>query len=125
MSVTVKLDEDLPPNAAHVLTAKGYSAATVLGQDMSGWKDADVWKTVQNEKRFFITADKGFSDIRMYPPGTHHGILLLRPDEDGMRPLVELLAAVLDSHNVHELSGTVTVATPRSIRVRRNPLNLA
>ena len=39
---------------------------------------------IQKDERYLVTADKGFGDIRTYPPGTHHGILLLRPDEDGI-----------------------------------------
>lgn len=74
---------------------------------------------MQEEKRFLITADKGFADIRMFPPGTHAGILLLRPAEDGIRPLIDLLKRVLDSHRLDDLQGSVTVATPRNIRIRR------
>jgi uncharacterized protein (DUF433 family) len=58
----------------------GYNAVGVIKQDMGGWKDAELWEAVQSERRFLITADKGFADIRLYPPGTHNGVLLLRPD---------------------------------------------
>jgi hypothetical protein len=86
---------------------------------MGGWKDPDLWRAVQEEKRFLITADKGFADIRAFPPGAHLGILLLRPDEDGIRPLVDLLQRVLDSHNLEDLQGTLTVVTQRNIRIRK------
>ena len=66
----------------------------------------------KNEKRFFVTADKGFSDIRTYAPGSHPGIVLLRTNKSGIRPLIELFIAVLVSHDLQEQSGTVTVATP-------------
>ncbi len=86
---------------------------------MGGWKDPELWGVVQEEKRFLITADKGFADVRTFPPGTHAGILLLRPDDDGVRPLIDLLQRVLDSYNLDDLQGTVTVATSRNIRIRR------
>jgi len=38
---------------------------------MGGWKDEALWRAVQNERRFLVTADKGFADARNYPPGAH------------------------------------------------------
>lgn len=99
---------------------RGYDAISVLEQGMGGWKDSDIWGVLQEEKRFLITADKGFVDIRKFPPGSHTGILLLRPDEDGIRPLVDLLRRVLDTYGLEDLQGTVTAATPRSIRIRKS-----
>ena len=89
---------------------------------MGGWKDPALWQAVQSEQRFLVTADKGFGDIRLYPPGTHAGVLLLRPDEDGIRPVIELLERVLASYDLEALealAGTVTVVTARGIRIRR------
>ena len=117
----VKVDEDLPLEAARLLCTRGYDASTVLEQGMGGWKDAEIWKAVQREQRFLITADKGFADVRAFPPGSHSGVLLLRPREDGIQPLLELLDAVLRSYNLDTLAGAVTVATPRGIRVRHSP----
>ena len=37
----------------------------------------------------------------------------------GDRVVIELLEQVLNSYKLEELVGTVTVATPRGIRVRR------
>jgi hypothetical protein len=54
----IKVDEDLPRNAALLLCNHGYDALTVLDQEMGGWKDADLWKSIQREQRFLVTADK-------------------------------------------------------------------
>lgn len=115
----VKVDEDLPKAAVEMLRDQGYEAASVIEQGMGGWKDPAVWQAIQREERFLVTADKGFADIRLYPPGTHPGILLLRPDEDGIRPMIALLKEVLASYRLEVLTGMVTVATPRGIRIRR------
>jgi predicted nuclease of predicted toxin-antitoxin system len=119
MPLKVKIDEDLPRHAVQVLREHGYDAASVVEQNMGGWKDPHVWTAVQKEERILITADKGFGDIRLYPPGTHHGVLLLRPDEEGIRPVIELLQKVLDSYRLDELVKTTTVVNPRGIRLRR------
>ena len=90
-----KVDEDLPPDVTAALRGAGHDAVNVVEQRMGGWKDGPLWDAVPREGHFFVTSDKGFGDIRAYPPGTHAGILVLRPDQDGIRPLVELVELVL------------------------------
>jgi predicted nuclease of predicted toxin-antitoxin system len=75
--VRIKVDEDLPHVVVSLLRQAGFEdTRSVVEQGMGGWKDSSVWKAVQEEGRFFITADKGFADIRLYPPGEHAGVLL-------------------------------------------------
>ena len=120
MTLRIKVDEDLPTAIVQLLKGAGHEeTASVLEQGMGGLKDPPLWKAVQAEGRFLVTADKGFGDIRFYPPGTHAGVLVLRPDEDGIRPVVELAQQVLDKYNLEDLAGAISVATPRGIRIRR------
>ena len=116
----IKVDEDLPRAVVQMLRDAGHQVLSVMDQEMGGYKDPDLWQAVQAEERYLVTADKGFADIRYYAPGTHAGILLLRPDQDGIAPLVELLGMVLASYDLELLGETVAVATPRGIRVRRS-----
>jgi predicted nuclease of predicted toxin-antitoxin system len=115
----IKVDEDIPPIAAAWLREKGYEASTVVEQGKGGWNDASLWEAVQADKQFLLTADKGFGDIRTHPPGSHNGVLLLRPDVDGIRPILDLLKMVLTEVDIYQLTGTISVATPRGLRVRR------
>lgn len=119
MELRIKVDEDLPVAVVDMLREAGYEAYSVLEQGMSGWKDLEIWQAVQVEGQFLITADKGFADIRNHPLGTHAGILLLRPDRDGIEPVVELMRDVLAACSLDSLLGTVSVVTPRGLRVRR------
>jgi predicted nuclease of predicted toxin-antitoxin system len=120
MVFAIKVDEDLPRAAVDLLCRYNYDAISVIDQQMGGWKDPLLWKAVQDENRFLVTADKGFANAQKYPPGNHAGILLLRPDEDGISPIIVLLKKVLDSYKLPALSGSITVATPRSIRTRKS-----
>jgi len=115
----IKVDEDLPRSALQILQDAGHEALSVIDQDMGGWSDAALWNSVRAEQRFLITADKGFGDIRSYSPGTHGGILVLRPNQDGIRALIDLLERVLANYELASLVGTVTIASPSSIRIRR------
>jgi len=115
----VKLGEDLPRGVASLVEAQGHETTTVLDQGMRGWPDHQLWDAVQAEGRFFGTADKGFGDVRHFAPGAHAGVLLLRPDQDGIRPLLLLLQSVFSCTTLDALGGCVAVATPRGVRVRR------
>ena len=119
MTMRIKVDEDLPGEVVQLLQVSGHDAVSVIDQNMRGWKDDALWAAVQREARLLITADKGFADVRSHQPGTHAGVLLLRPDEDGIRPLIELLELILRAYDLGALAGTVAVVTPRGIRVRR------
>jgi predicted nuclease of predicted toxin-antitoxin system len=115
----IKVDEDLPKALVETLRESFPDTTSVLEEKMSGIKDPDLWGVVQNEGRFFITSDKAFANTRRYPPGTHHGVLLLRPDEQGIPPLRHLMAKVLDSGRMERLRGCTAVAAPGRLRVRR------
>ena len=115
----LKVDEDLPRAAVELVRSRSYDARTVREQAMGGFKDAPLWAAIQQEERFLITGDKGFGDVRSHPPGTHAGVLVLRPNEDGIEPIVNLLRNVLDTTDLRSLAGAVAVANPRGLRVRR------
>ena len=119
MALKIKVDEDLPGVIAEMARQAGYDAATVLDQGMGGAKDPALWKAVQGEGRFLITTDKGFGDIRRYPLGSHQGVLLLRPDQDGIMPLVDLFRLLLEQQRLDTMRGMLTVTTPRGIRIRK------
>jgi predicted nuclease of predicted toxin-antitoxin system len=120
MPLKIKADEDLPGSVAVRLREAGYLAETVVEEGMGGTNDPALWRVVQAEGRFLITADKGFADVRKYPPGTHRGVLLLRPNEDGIGPLDALVEMVLREGGLERLQGAVAVATPRGLRIRKS-----
>ena len=122
MRTSVKLDEPLSDSLAEIVRWHGYSVGTVRSQNWGGLKDSVLWPLVHAAGEFFITADKGFGDFRVYPPGTHPGILVLRPDRESLPDYRDLLQKVLLTHRLESLAGCVTVANDRGIRVRRESL---
>jgi predicted nuclease of predicted toxin-antitoxin system len=118
----VKIDEDLPRQVADLVADQGYDAATVVGQGWQGVSDDELWPRVQDEERWLITADKGFADLRLHPPGSHTGVILLRAAEESRRAYLELAAIALDRLKLDDLAGAVVIVTYRSVRIRRAPL---
>lgn len=114
----IKLDEDLSPAVGVPFVEAGCEVRTVRDQGWGGLSDDAIYANVVAGRELLVTGDKGFANILKFPPGTHPGILLLRPDQDTVAQQVALVQAVLREVGVGPLEGAVTVATPRSIRLR-------
>ena len=114
----VKLDENLPFAQVALLQEHGHEARTVLDQGLGGEDDRPLWAIVRREERFLITADLDFSDLRVYPPGTHAGILVVRPHRQGWRAMYSIVSNVLARHSLDALAGCLVIADEHRIRVR-------
>jgi predicted nuclease of predicted toxin-antitoxin system len=119
VNARIKVDEDLPRQIGGLLSARGCDALTVVEQGWHGVADKILWSRVQGERRWLITADKEFADLREHPPGGHAGVILLRPQEESRRAYVELAKDAIQRLDLDQLTGAVIVVTPRGIRVRR------
>jgi len=117
--VIIKLDENQGRPHVALLKRHGYDADRVFDQSLSGVFDAELWVHVKREGRFLITLDLGFSDVRRYAPGTHPGILLLRPRRKGRNAVSEVLRRVLAERRLETLDGCLAVADESRTRVRR------
>ena len=115
------MDEDLPRQVAGILTGHGHDAVTVLAQGWQGASDEVLWRRVQAEGRWLITADKEFAVLRRHPPGSHAGVILLRPQEESRRAYLDLAATAIEHLKLEEMAGSVTVVTEHGIRIRRSP----
>jgi predicted nuclease of predicted toxin-antitoxin system len=83
--VKVKLDEGLPVSLAERLAKHGIDADTVFAEKLSGRSDLEVLAAATAEERIVFTLDRGFGNIRAYPPGSHSGIVVFRLDVQSAR----------------------------------------
>jgi hypothetical protein len=90
----VKLDENIPVRLSGELSALGHDVDTVASEGLKGRPDDDVWNAARREERFLITQDLNFSDVRLFKPGTHAGLLLVRRRAPGATALVSRIQAV-------------------------------
>jgi predicted nuclease of predicted toxin-antitoxin system len=113
-----KLDENIPVDAAPLLHAAGYDCHTVYDEQLAGAPDPDVAAVCRTEGRVLITLDLDFSDVRAYAPGTHAGIIVLRPrtpDRDSTLALIERALSLFASE---ALTGCLWVVDAERVRVR-------
>lgn len=69
--MNIKLDENLPASLVGALAKLGHDVDTVVAEGLAGETDNVVCQAAQDARRFLITQDLDFSDIRRFAPGTH------------------------------------------------------
>jgi predicted nuclease of predicted toxin-antitoxin system len=114
----IKLHENLPASLAQLFRQRGRDVDTVPEESLTGQADVSVWNAAQREKRFFVTQDLDFGDVRVLQPGTHSGIMLVRLSEPSRSRLIERVSEVFTGAEVCRFAGAFAVVTDRKLRVR-------
>lgn len=116
----IKLDENLPRSLVETLNRLGHDAHHVVDEGLSGRDDLSVWAAAQVEERFLITQDVRFANSRSFPPGSHHGLLLLRMRDVGSEELKRAITSLFTSGTeVETWGGCFVVFSGGKLRVRR------
>ena len=114
-----KLDENLPDSLVAAFTSAGHDAMSVVSQDLQGASDATVADVCREEDRALVTIDKGFADIRAYPPAEYPGIIVLRLDRQDIAYLRATIRRVLRLVPVHTINRTLWIVEDEKVRFRR------
>jgi predicted nuclease of predicted toxin-antitoxin system len=117
--VRLKLDENMPRALVDELTARGYDVDTVVDEALDGASDPAVLRAATLADRFVLTMDRGFGDLRRYPPGSHPGIAVVRPDSQDAASVRRLVLRFLDARDLADLRGCIVVVEPQRLRIRR------
>lgn len=113
----LKLDENLPESLVPALISLGHDADNVRQEGLAGRADPDIWAAAQTERRFLITQDLDFSDVRRFQPGTHCGLLLVRLPDEGRVALTEHILKVFLGEDVAAWAGCFVVLSRHKLRV--------
>ena len=115
----VKLDENLHVGLVEVFPPGDHDVETVADEGLLGADDATVSRAATAEGRLIITLDRGFGDLRMYAPGAHAGILVLRLNDHSLPGVKATLERLLQDVALVDLAGCVAVIRDGDLRIRR------
>ena len=118
MPTRFKLDENLPRDAEDLLQQAGHDVQTVLAEQLGGNPDPRVFDASQAEERVLVTFDLDFSDIRVYPPASHHGIWGLRPHTQSVENALALLRSALRVLEDEPTRRRLWIIEPERARIR-------
>jgi predicted nuclease of predicted toxin-antitoxin system len=95
----IKWDENLTAGLVPVLNKVGHDVQTTIEEGLTGKLDGDIWHAAQSEERFLMTQDMDFSDIRVFAPGSHQAILLLRPPSPNQAAIIFRVTDLFSNEN--------------------------
>lgn len=117
----LKLDENLPRRAAEQFRGAGHEVDTVADEHLNGAADVDVLLAASGAQRLVVTLDRGFGDVRLHPPGSHAGVLVLRAEDQSPLAIAREVERLVASVDLEALVGCVSVFRAGDLRVRRPP----
>lgn len=112
------MDESISRSASQVLVGAGHDVDLAVAENL---RDASGTRVRGRRSRhrtpLLITLDRGLVDIRAIPPGSHVGIVVLRPPNQSAKT-VAALAEMVVAHELTTLPGIVTIAQRGLLRSR-------
>ncbi len=108
------VDESTGPSVAEWLHAQGYEVFSVYDK-ARGMDDSDIVQKAFDENWILITNDKDFGEQVYREQKPHHGVVLLRLDDERARSKIEVLKRLLNSH-ADRLPEQFVVVTEQSVR---------
>ena len=115
----IKLDENIPVSTSQVLMEIGHDVETAIGEGLAGHDDPTVLAAASAEERLLVTLDRGFGDVRAYPPGSHGGIVVLRPDSQAVSSVLSTVSSLTTHHDLEQFRGCIVIVRGHLVRVRR------
>jgi predicted nuclease of predicted toxin-antitoxin system len=118
MGARFKVDESLPREAQALLLSVGHDAQTVHEERLVGHPDATIFDICLLEDRVLVTLDLDFSDIRQYPPSTHRGVWVLRPETQSIANTLSVLKGALALVGDEPMVNRLWIVEPGRVRIR-------
>jgi len=111
------VDESTGPAVARWLREQSHVVFSVY-DEARGIADDDILRKAGSEDWILITNDKDFGE-KVYRDGRpHHGVVLLRLQDERANSKIEAIRGLLENHADH-LADAFVVVTERQVRVRR------
>lgn len=114
-----KLDENMPEALVQLLTKAGHDVETAFGERLAGAKDPLILQAAGREGRVLMTYDLDFADIRVYPPGSHAGIVVFRLKDQRWRTLRQPVQRLLEETDLDSLRGSLAIVDAARVRYCR------
>lgn len=114
-------DECTFTQTVRLMRENGCDVERIQNLGLSGSPDAVVFQTAKERSAVLVTTDRGFGDVRAYPPSSHHGMIILKvsPDLEQVRAVHRTLRMLLDTEDTFK--GTLFIADAQKYRKRTSP----
>jgi hypothetical protein len=117
--MNIKLDQNLSQYLRDDLTALKHDVDSVFDEGLSGASDPEVLKVATSHDRILFTLDTDFLDLKVYPPGSHRGVIVFRPPRQGALAVAEFIKAFVRSTDLGKYYRRTTVVERTRARTLR------
>jgi predicted nuclease of predicted toxin-antitoxin system len=114
------IDEDVHRSIANVLRELGHQTLDVRDVGLKGKSDQEIFRYAKRHNAAIITADLDFGDTSTFPLGSHHGIVLIRfQNEISTSVINNELKSSFKTLSDEDVKGNLVVVSPGKVRIRR------
>lgn len=113
-----KIDENLPIEVVRILKEAGYEADSVYDEKLGGFPDSSIFDVCLKEKMILITLDLDFSDVRLYPPESHFGIIIFRLANLSKMKIVQKIKQIIPVLETESIDKSIWIVDEKKIRIR-------
>lgn len=118
-SISFLADECVRLPTIILLRKLGYSVLTAREAMLGGKSDPEILESAVKRKMVLITEDIEFGNIILYPPKTHHGIILLRFRHSLEEDIHNVLTQLLIELKPDKFDGALIIVDNNKYRIRR------
>ena len=111
-------DQNIMVETVEFLRLQGHDVIGTRDVGLALAPDDEVLAYAIKESRILLTFNADFGDIRLFPVGTHAGIIRLRVTQQTAESLHPVLESVLGQLADRDLSGKLITVTKTAIRIR-------
>jgi predicted nuclease of predicted toxin-antitoxin system len=101
-----------------LLVDAGHDADSVDDESLGGSSDSRVIAACLNEDRILVTLDLDFADIRAYPPSSHRGIWVRRPETQSIENTLAALKGALALLDTEPAANRLWIIEATRVRIR-------
>jgi predicted nuclease of predicted toxin-antitoxin system len=116
--VKFKVDENLPEELSALLRDAGWDSTTVVAQELGGEIDPEIARICREEQRVLVTFDRGFSNIRAFPPGESAGMIVFRLRRQDKRDVLIVAGRLVVALREREIRNELWIVHEDRIRIR-------
>lgn len=122
MNLRILFDQNIPPVICEFVRKRkpDWEVRHVNDVGLQGAPDEVIFRWAQSDLSIVITFDEDFADARMYPAGSHAGVVRLRVWPTTIENTERALVRLFDSVGEEDLQGSLVIIDEAKIRVRRS-----
>lgn len=120
--MTLLADESLAGRTRRFLREAGHTVLTVSELHRIGATNGEIVSLATTHGAILVTEDRGVGDLRTFPLGSHHGVIVLKtPGAEPLDAVHRNLREALRTITPEQLRGSLLIIDRNKFRLRRAP----